>query len=79
MMTFLKKYWLTLAGLAVGALGGWLYWRFIGCLGGTCPIWSNAWIATGYGALLGWLLVNAFPRRKKSDDSRNTSEEGSRA
>lgn len=48
-------------GIVVGAVGGWLYWRFIGCLGGSCPIWSNPWISTGYGGLLGYLLAGLLP------------------
>ena len=48
-------------GILVGAVGGWLYWRFVGCLGGHCPIWSNPWISTGYGGLLGYLLSSLLP------------------
>ena len=28
----------TLLGAALGALGGYLYWYFVGCADGTCPI-----------------------------------------
>lgn len=58
-------------GFLLGAIGGWLYWRFVGCLGGSCPIWSNPWISTGYGGLLGWLLAGLLPfgQKKKSDDN----------
>lgn len=67
-----------IAGFAVGAIGGWLYWKFVGCLSGTCPIWSNAWIATGYGGVLGWLLAGLLPfglekkRGKAKDDNSST-------
>jgi hypothetical protein len=43
---------------AVGALGGYAYYSFIGCASGACPISSNPWISTGYGALIGALLVS---------------------
>ncbi len=60
---------LVVIGVLVGALAGWLYWRYVGCLGGTCPIWSNPWISTGYGALLGWLLAGLIPvKREKNTD-----------
>lgn len=37
-----KAYWPTGLGVAVGALGGWLYYFYIGCHDGTCPITSVA-------------------------------------
>ena len=42
-----------------GAGGGYLYYRFIGCASGTCPITSNPWSSTVYGAVL-VLLVSQF-------------------
>ena len=63
---------LLLGGLVVGMIGGWLYWKFVGCVSGTCPIWSNMWIATAYGGLLGWLLAGLLPfgaQRKTRDGS----------
>jgi hypothetical protein len=46
----------TLAVL-LGAAGGYAYYHFIGCATGTCPISSNPYISTGYGALLGLVLA----------------------
>ena len=40
---------------AVGALGGFLYYKFIGCSSGTCPIKSVWYLMTLYGLLLGWV------------------------
>lgn len=45
--------------LLIGAAGGFLYYKFIGCAAGTCPITSNPWSSTIYGAVLG-LLVSQF-------------------
>lgn len=42
--------------IGVGAAGGFAYWYYIGCLGGSCPITSNPYISTGYGALIGAVL-----------------------
>ena len=47
----------------LGALAGYAYYHFIGCVSGTCPITSNPYISTGYGAALGLLLA---PGRKKN-------------
>ena len=44
-----------LGALAGGALGFGFY-RFVGCSSGTCPITSNPWISTIYGAVLGMLF-----------------------
>lgn len=39
-----------------GALLGFAYQRVVGCRTGTCPITSNPYISTIYGALVGYLL-----------------------
>ena len=41
--------------ILAGAVGGFAYYYFIGCASGTCPITSNPYISTGYGALIGGL------------------------
>ena len=48
-----------------GAGAGYLYYFFVGCASGTCPISSNPLISTLYGGVIGWLLGTAFaPARK---------------
>lgn len=39
-----------------GAVAGFLYYRFVGCRTGTCPITSSPIISTLYGAMMGYLL-----------------------
>jgi hypothetical protein len=63
-------------GLVVGATGGFLYWKYIGCLDGTCPLASNWLIMTIYGTILGGVLGNIFQgivvsRNKTSDKLKN--------
>jgi hypothetical protein len=48
-----------------GALLGYAYYYFIGCYSGTCPITSNPYISTFYGALIAFILV--LPSKKKSE------------
>lgn len=43
----------------VGALGGFLYYYFIGCTSGSCPITGNPVVSTMWGGLLGFFLVNS--------------------
>ena len=44
-------------GAVVGAVSGYAVYRFIGCSSGTCPITSNPWISTLYGAVAGVLMT----------------------
>jgi hypothetical protein len=60
MKKWCKKNWLYIAGAAVGAVGGFLYWHFIGCSSGTCMITSKPINSTLYGALMGSLLFGIF-------------------
>lgn len=70
-----KYKWALIGGVA-GAVAGFLYWRFVGCTSGSCPIrsvwyWSTLWgAAAGY--LLGDLLHDLLRKRKK----RGTEGEG---
>ncbi len=49
----------------LGALAGFLYWYKVGCLSGTCPLWSNPYISTVYGAVFGFLLNGVFSSSSK--------------
>ncbi|MCF8293626.1 MAG: DUF6132 family protein [Chitinophagaceae bacterium] len=61
-MNLLTKYRVTLVGLLVGALLGYVYYHFVGCASGTCAITSKPLNSTLYGALLGGLLFNLFQK-----------------
>lgn len=43
--------------VVVGAGGGYLFYRFVGCKSGACPITGNPWLSTIYGALLGAMFM----------------------
>jgi hypothetical protein len=47
-------------GIALGAVAGFAYYKFIGCASGACPITGNPVISTIYGAVMGALLSGAF-------------------
>lgn len=48
------------AGVAIGGLLGYLYHKKVGCASGTCPITSNPYSSTLYGAIIGLLLTSSF-------------------
>ena len=58
---------LLIAGVILGAIGGYLYWQQIGCSSGTCAITSKWHNSTAYGALMGGLLFSLFNKEKKKD------------
>jgi len=63
-----KNIWLTIVGLVIGGIGGWLYYYHIGCNSGTCAITSKPLNSTLYGSAMGALLFNSFSDLKKSKD-----------
>jgi hypothetical protein len=68
MKNWILKNKLTLIGVLVGAIGGFIYWQQIGCVTGTCPITSTWHNSTAYGALMGGLLFSSFKREPKSNE-----------
>ncbi len=52
-------------GALAGAMAGFLYWKYVGCLTGTCAITSNPFRSTMYGAVMGTLLLSLFNKSSK--------------
>lgn len=72
MKKFAKKHLLAIIGLAIGAIAGYLYWKFVGCNSGSCAITSSPLNSTIYGAVMGGILLSTFQKNKKQHDiSRN--------
>lgn len=58
---------LYLIGASFGAIAGLLYYKYVGCIIGTCAITSNPYRSTLYGAFSGAILIRAFkPANKQS-------------
>jgi hypothetical protein len=65
MKRFILENIITIMGVALGALAGYLYWKFVGCSSGTCAITSRPLNSTLYGAVMGGLLLNIIKSNKK--------------
>lgn len=65
MKNFLKANILPIIGVFVGALGGYLYWKFVGCESGTCAITSKPLNSTLYGAMMGGVFFSIFQKDEK--------------
>jgi len=55
--------------VAVGSILGYAYYFFVGCRTGSCPISSNPFVSTIYGAVLGGIV--SFPTKKKKNGTVN--------
>ncbi len=64
-----KKLILTILGIGIGAIAGYIYYNEIGCVSGTCAITSKPLNSTLYGGLMGGLFFNLFasPPKNKTD------------
>lgn len=60
----LKKQWTYLLGIMVGGLGGYLYWFYVGCTTGSCPLKSSPLMMIIWGGLVGALIFNIFKRKQ---------------
>lgn len=69
--TFIKEYWMMIAGTLIGAMAGYLYWRFVGCTTGTCPITSSPLNMTLWGGIMGGLLGNMLQLHTLNKDEQD--------
>jgi hypothetical protein len=67
MKNWIIKNKLLAAGIMVGAIAGFCYWKFVGCSTGSCPITSKWHNSTAYGAMMGGLLFSMFKKEKNGN------------
>lgn len=60
-----RKFWKSAIALIIGGIAGFMYYYFIGCKSGSCPITSNSYISIIWGGLLGLFMVNSPCSRGK--------------
>lgn len=62
---FILTHKLKIIGALVGAIAGYLYYYYVGCASGTCPITSSPYISIVYGVFLGVLFFDLFKKKDK--------------
>jgi hypothetical protein len=65
MKKWILKNKLSLIGVLFGALAGYVYWKYVGCLTGTCAITSNPIRSTIYFAVMGGLIFSFLKKQPK--------------
>lgn len=69
MKEFINKHLYAIVFILPGILGGVIYWKYVGCASGTCPITSNWHTMVLFGALIGYLIgdsIDDFLRKRKN-------------
>lgn len=65
-----QKLLIYVAGVLLGAVLGYLYYYYIGCRSGSCPLRSNPFYNIVLGSLMGYLIIDVlygfFFQKKKS-------------
>jgi len=54
--SFFKKFLPEIAGTVIGTIGGFIYWKYVGCVSGTCTIKSNWYLMIPWGMVMGFLV-----------------------
>lgn len=67
MKKFINDNQLYLIGAIAGAIGGFLYWKFVGCSSGTCMITASPIRSTLYFAMMGALFLGIFKKEKHAE------------
>lgn len=70
MKKFIGRYGLKVAGLVTGAIAGYAYYFYVGCVTGSCPLSSNPWSMTFYGAIMGYLFIDLFRKKDPQKGSK---------
>lgn len=70
----MNRRWAIILGIGViGAIAGWLYWKYVGCASGSCGITSDPLNSTLYGGVMGGLLGDLLNGRRAKDGQRTTT------
>lgn len=62
-----KRFLLLGGGAVLGAVAGYAYWYYIGCMSGSCSITSSPVNSSLYGAVMGGLFMSIFDKGTQTD------------
>lgn len=75
MKEFIIKHKYAFSLLIPGIIAGYLYWKYVGCLSGTCPITSNWHSMVLFGGLIGYFIGDSIDdmiiKKRKSNKENN--------
>jgi hypothetical protein len=75
-MKKLLKNNLWIAGAVLGIVAGFLYWKYVGCVSGTCTITSRPVNSMVYFGAMGGLVLSIFqPKKKLPERTTETKED----
>jgi hypothetical protein len=63
-MEKILKHKVLFIGIGIGAISGYLYYHYVGCVSGTCAITSKPLNSIAYGAFMGGLISDIFKSKK---------------
>jgi hypothetical protein len=66
MIKWMLDYKLYFIGAIIGGIAGFLYWKYVGCVTGTCAITSKPLNSALYFAFFGSILLSFFKKEKSS-------------
>jgi len=53
------NFWKPFIAISIGAVGGFLYYYYVGCVSGACAITSNPYMSVLMGGFIGYFVVNS--------------------
>ncbi|MFW5805837.1 MAG: hypothetical protein ACOCVX_04840 [Bacteroidales bacterium] len=79
MKEFFKKHKFAILLTLAGLVAGWLYYYYVGCLTGTCPLQKLWYYDMALGGLLGMVVGDLIDarikkRKPKQNDDENTDD-----
>lgn len=62
-------------GMLLGGIGGYFYWKEIGCITGTCPLKSQWQTMIPYGIFIGYILADFIQLKLKHSESNTKTKQ----
>ena len=62
-------------GIFLGGIGGYFYWKEIGCITGTCPLKSQWQTMIPYGMFIGYIISDFIQLNLKHSENDTTTKQ----